>query len=201
MNTTRSLPAWAVIVAVALSLCACGGAAGPGTVVIIDDRGRGAPQMTFGGVKLLATPKQVIELATAKGWKHNVKDEDGPDVRAFVLPDDKHDVRRFSLIFQARKLVSMNLEYRKADPTRHGMVSHFARKKRLPDGAWAMTDGRRDVVVIVNRDADRLSAVHTGKLSDRAEADKLLKHFIGENASDRPAAAEKDPKSSDASKP
>lgn len=182
-------------------LCgACGAPETGGTVVIIDDRGRGEAQTTFGGIKLLTTGADLVTQCGKLGWQHNIGKDSATtaggvaQTRAFVVPDAKHEVQRFELVFEDSALVSMTLEFRQPDPQRHMMVNRFARKKRLPDGGWAMTDGRRDVVVVVNRETTRLTAVHTGKLQDRAQANKMLQHFIGESSDARPAQAEQDPR-------
>ncbi|GEM_PF-3257837 len=203
-SVSMSSPLAAAIVTALLAglLSACGaGGADPGTVVIIDDRGRGEARTAFAGLKLLMTEKDVIGVCEKRGWKHNIKADKAKDARAHIIPDAKDEVRRFSLSFEDGALIQLTIEYEKPDRSRHGIARDYARKKRLDDGSWAMTDGRRDTVVIINREGNRLVVVHVGKARDRTESERLLKHFVGESSSDRPAEIEKDPKAGDAPKP
>ncbi len=188
------------IAAILASLAACSAPDQEGTFVVIDDRGRGEPNLTFGGVKLTATAAELIKMCAKRGWKHNIQATD-KDQRAGVVPTASTDVRKFSLIFEDGVLIQLTTEFHKADPTRHAMSRHYAHKHRMADGAWAMGDGRRQTVVILNREGNRLHAVHVGRLRDRVEADRLLGHFVGDVMAGRKAKEDADPKPSDAPKP
>lgn len=170
-----------------------------GTFVLIDDRGRGEANLTFGGVKLTSTAEDIIKLCASHGWKHNLKPAE-KDQRGSIVPSDHKEVRKFDLVLEDGFLIQLTVEFHKADPTRHTISGHYAKKRRMPDGAWAMSDSRRQTVVIVNRDATRLHAVHVARLRDRDEAKKLLGHFVEDDEAQRAAPA-KDPAAADAPKP
>ena len=183
----------------AATLAGCSGATEKeGTFVLIDDRGRGEPNLTFGGVKLTTRDADVIKLCDERGWKHNIEGKGG-DQRANIVPSGHADVRKFGVIFEDGVLIQVTVEFHKGDPARATISKEYAHRRRMPDGAWAMSDGRRQTVVIVNRDGTRLHAVHVARLRDRAEANKLLAHFV-EGAAAKPAD-KADPKPEDAKQP
>jgi hypothetical protein len=195
----------ALILSVACALAALSGCAGAqdqqaGTFVLIDDRGRGEPNLTFGGVKLTAKADAVAKTCAAKGWQHNIK-PGNEDQRANIVPVGNKDVRKLSLVFEDGVLIQITAEFHKPDPTRHAVSRNYAVKRRMADGAWAMSDGRRQTLVVINRDANRIHAVHVARLRDRDEAKKLLDHFAQDGEAKRAKGAVADPAPSDAPSP
>ncbi|MEZ4398999.1 MAG: hypothetical protein R3B06_03225 [Kofleriaceae bacterium] len=132
------------------------------------------PILTYEGVTLRSTVADLLVLAAANHWRHNVAAPDAPDQQVTVFTTPEHPVKRYRLGYEAGRLVNIQIDYRAPDPTRATLRDQFTEVREVR-GAWFLTDADHTILASVAVDGATLRALDLANLRDRAEGEALLR--------------------------